>query len=101
MLQQGKASDALPELKRANQLKPAMPETLYSPGKPASLAGDSATAEKAWLRVVELEKGTSLTAQAHFALAGLFRKQGRAEQARREMQEFQRLQNTIGPPRSE
>ena len=47
MLHQGKASDALPELKRANQLKPAMPETLYSLGKAASLTGDSATAEKA------------------------------------------------------
>ena len=52
LLQQGKASDALPELKRANQLKPEMPETLYSLGKAASLAGDSATAEKAWLKVV-------------------------------------------------
>jgi ATP/maltotriose-dependent transcriptional regulator MalT len=66
-----------------------------------SLAGDSATAEQAWLKVVELEKGTALAAQAHFGLAGLYRKQGKAEQARREMQEFEKLQNTIGPPRSE
>jgi tetratricopeptide (TPR) repeat protein len=101
LLQQGNASDALPELKRANQLKPEMPETLYSLGKAASLAGDSATAEKAWLKVIELEKNTSLAAQAHFGLAGLYRKQGKAEQARREMQEFQKLQSTIGPPRSE
>ncbi len=101
LLQQGKASDALPELKRANQLKPEMPETLYSLGKAASLAGDSATAEKAWLKVIELEKNTSLAAQAHFGLVGLYRKQGKAEQARREMQEFQKLQSTIGPPRSE
>ncbi len=101
LLQQGKASEALPELKRANELKPEMPETLYSLGKAASLAGDSATAEKSWLKVIEIEKSTSLAAQAHFALAGLYRKQGKAEQARREMQEFQKLQNTIGPPRSE
>jgi tetratricopeptide (TPR) repeat protein len=101
LLQQGKASDALPELKRANQLKPEMPETLYSLGKAASLAGDSATAEKAWLKVIELEKNTSLAAQSHFVLAGLYRKRDKAEQARREMQVFQKLQSTIGPPRSE
>jgi tetratricopeptide (TPR) repeat protein len=101
LLQQGKTSEALPELKRANELKPEMPETLYSLGKAASLAGDSATAEKAWLKVIELEKNTSLAAQAHFGLAALYRKQGKTEQARHEMQEFQKLQTTIGPPRSE
>jgi tetratricopeptide (TPR) repeat protein len=53
---QGKANDALPELKRANELKPQMPETLYSLGKAASLAGDSATAEKAWLKVIDSRK---------------------------------------------
>jgi tetratricopeptide (TPR) repeat protein len=101
LLRQGKANEALPELKRANELKPQMPETLYSLGKAAPLAGDSATAEKAWLKVIELEKNTSLAAQAYFGLAGLYRKQDKAEQARREMQEFQKLQNTIGPPRTE
>jgi tetratricopeptide (TPR) repeat protein len=101
LLQQGKASEALPELKRANELKPEMLETLYSLGKAASLAGDNATAEKAWLKVVELEKSALLAAQAHFWLAGLYRKQGKAEQARHEMQGFQKLQSTIGPPRSE
>lgn len=101
LLQQGKAGDALPELKRANDLKPDMPETLYSLGKAASLDGDSATAEKAWLQVIELEKNTALAAQAHFGLAGLYRKQGKTARAQHEMQEFQKLQNAIGPPRSE
>jgi tetratricopeptide (TPR) repeat protein len=101
LLQQGKAHDALSELKRANGLKPDMPETLYSLAKAASLDGDSATAEQVWLRVVELEKNTALAAQAHFGLAALYRKQGKSAQARHEMQEFQKLQNTIGPPRSE
>jgi tetratricopeptide (TPR) repeat protein len=101
LLQQGRAHGALPELKRSNDLKPEMPETLYSLGKAASLDGDSATAEQAWLKVVELEKETSLAAQAHFGLAGLYRKQGKTAPAQREMQEFQRLQSTIGPPRSE
>ena len=101
LLQQGRARDALPELKRSNELKADMPETLYSLGKAASLAGESAPAEKSWLRVIELEKNTSLAAQAHFGLAGLYRKQGKADLAQHEMQEFQKLQNTIGPPRSE
>ena len=101
LVQQGKAAEALPELKRSNDLKPDMPETLYSLGKAASLSGDPATAEKAWTRVIELEKETSLAAQSHFGLAALYRKQGKAQLAQREMQEFQRLQSTIGPPRSE
>jgi tetratricopeptide (TPR) repeat protein len=101
LLQQGKATDALAELKRANDRKPDMPETLYALGKAASLTGDAQTAEKAWTRVIELEKGTSLAAQAHFGLAALYRKQGKTQQAQHEMQEFQRLQSTIGPPRSE
>jgi tetratricopeptide (TPR) repeat protein len=101
LLQQGKATEALEELKRANDRKPDMPETLYSLGKAASLSGDAQTAEKVWTRVIEIEKETSLAAQAHFGLAGLYRKQGKAQQAQHEMQEFQRLQSTIGPPRSE
>jgi tetratricopeptide (TPR) repeat protein len=101
LLQQGKVREALPELERSNTLKPEMPETLYSLGKAASLNGDPAAAEKAWLKVIELEKETSLAAQAHFGLAGIYRKQGKAAQAQHEMQEFQQLQSTIGPPRSE
>jgi hypothetical protein len=54
-------------LKRSNDLKPEMPETLYSLGKAASLDGDSATAEQAWLKVIGLEKNTSLAVQAHCA----------------------------------
>jgi tetratricopeptide (TPR) repeat protein len=101
ILQQGRAREALPELKRSNELKPEMPETLYSLGKAASLNGDAASEERAWLKVIELEKNSSLAAQAHFGLANLYRKQGKTAQAQHEMQEFQELQNTIGPPRSE
>ena len=101
LLQQGKTQEAFAELKRANDLKPDMPETLYSLGKAASLTGDAATAEKSWTKVIELEKDTSLAAQAHFGLAGLYRKQGKTQQAQHEMQEFQKLQSTIGPPRSQ
>lgn len=101
LLQQGKSQDALIELKRSNELKPEMPETLYSLGKAALLGGEGSTAEQSWLKVVELEKDTALAAQSHFGLAGLYRKQGKTAQAQHEMQEFQKLQGTIGPPRSE
>jgi tetratricopeptide (TPR) repeat protein len=102
LLQQGKVKDAVAELKRADALQPEMSETLYSLGKAATLAGDGSAAEHALLKVVELEKNTgALAAQSHFALAALYRKQGQAVKARHEMEEFQKLQSTIGPPRSE
>ena len=93
LLQQGKVKEARAELIRSDGLQPEMPETLYSLGKAASLEGDSAAAEKAWKKVVELENGTPLAAQAHFALAGLYRKQSKPEQAEHEMEEFKKLQN--------
>lgn len=98
LLQQGKVKEARTELKRSDALEPEMPETLYAIGKAAALENDSAAAEKAWTRVVELEKGSALAAQAHFALAGLYRKQGKTEAAEREMTEFKKLQNTSTPP---
>jgi hypothetical protein len=74
---------------------------LYSLGKAASLDGDAATADKAWAKVIDLEKETSLAAQSHFGLPALYRKPGKTAQAQHELQEFERLQHTIGPPRSE
>jgi tetratricopeptide (TPR) repeat protein len=92
LLQQGKAQAARVELERSDRLKPEMPETLYSLGKAASLEGDVAAAEKAWTRVIELEKRSPLTAQAHFGLANIYRKQGKLQEASREMEEFKKLQ---------
>jgi tetratricopeptide (TPR) repeat protein len=95
LLQQGKAHEARQVLERADQLKPDMPETLYSLGKAASLDSNAAAAEKAWTRVIELEKESSLAAQAHFGLANLYRKQGNAAKAQHEMQEYKRLQDRV------
>jgi len=97
MLQQGKVREARVELTRSDKLLPEMPETLYSLGKAASLEGDPVSAEKDWKKVIELEKATSLAGQAHFALAALYRKQGKAQEAAHEMQEFKKLQNTAAP----
>lgn len=100
LLQEGKAREARIELQRSDRLQPDMPETLYSLGKAASLAGDPAAAEKAWTKLLSIEKGSNLAAQTHFALAGLYRKQGKTAEAKREMQEFQKLQNPATQPES-
>jgi tetratricopeptide (TPR) repeat protein len=91
LLQQGKAREARTELERANRLLPDMPETLYSLGKAAALGADLPAAEKAWTILLSIEKNSSLAAQTHFALAGLYRKQGKTAEAERETQEFQKL----------
>ncbi len=97
LLQQGKAHEAREELARADHLQPGMPEILYALGKATSLEGDSAAAESAWVRLLTIEKESSLAAQTHFALAALYRKQGKKAQAESQMQEFQRLQKLIQP----
>jgi tetratricopeptide (TPR) repeat protein len=103
LLQEGKGKEARAELERSDELRPDMPETLYSLGKAASLVGDSSVAEKSWLRLLAVEKDTSLAAQAHFSLATLYRKEGNAAKAQHEMQEYQKLQgkvtDTQNPPK--
>lgn len=91
LLEQGKIPQAKAELARADHLRPAMPETLYARGKAESLSGDSAAAEKSWLQLLAIEKNTPLAAQTHFALATLYRKQGKSADAEREMEAYQRL----------
>ena len=98
LLEQGKAHEARAELLRADRLMPEMPETLYSLGKAASLEGDAAAAEKSWTKLLSIEKQSALAAQAHFGLAGLYRKQGKTAEAQREMQEFQKLQSSANQP---
>lgn len=94
LLEQGKAHEAREELRRADHLLPDMPEVLYSLGKASSLEGDTATAEKEWTKLLTIEQQSSLAAQAHFGLAGIYRKQGKKEEAQREMKAFESLQNS-------
>ncbi len=93
LLQEGKSHEAREELIRADHLRPDMPEVLYSLGKAAMLESDQAAAEKSWLRLLSIEKESDLAAQTHYALAGLYRRQGKKPEAEREMQEFKKLQN--------
>lgn len=98
LLEQGKVHEAHEELARADRLLPDMPETLYSLGKADSLEGDASAAEKAWTKLLTIEKESPLAAQAHFGLAGIYRKQGKTADAQREMQEFQKLQGDASQP---
>jgi tetratricopeptide (TPR) repeat protein len=91
-LQQGKFQEAVRELKRSDDLRPDMSDTLYSLGKAAIFTGDSVTAERALVSVIRLERESPLAAQAHYSLAGLYRRQGKIEDAAREMKEFHLLQ---------
>jgi tetratricopeptide (TPR) repeat protein len=92
LLQQGKVNEARRELERASRLAPGMADVLYAIGKAASLDGDKAAAEKAWLAVLQIEKDGPVAGQAHFGLAGVYRERGDAAKADAEMKEFQRLQ---------
>ena len=94
LLQEGKLNAARAELAKADRLRPEMPETLYLVGKAASLAGDSGAAAQAWERLLSVERDGPLAAQAHFGLATLYRKEGKAAEAEREMQAFRASQKT-------
>ncbi len=89
LLQDGNVHEALLELRRADHLQPDMPEMLYSLGKAESSEGNFAAAEKAWNRVIELEKTGDLASQSHFGLAAMYRKQGKGADAAREMKAFE------------
>lgn len=97
LLEQGKANEARAELIRANKLMPDMPETLYALGKAAFLEGDNAAAEKSWTKLLSIEKQSPLAAQAHFGLAGIYRKEGKTAEAKQEMEAFESLQPSTPP----
>lgn len=97
LLKKGQIREARTHLERANQLKPEMPETLYEMGKAAALENDSAMAERALLRVAELEVSGPLAESAHLQLAQLYRKQGKAIEADRHMRRFRELQLSRQP----
>jgi tetratricopeptide (TPR) repeat protein len=92
-LQLGKFHDAREALTHSDQLRGDMPETLYQLGKAAAMDGDATMAQKSWEHVLTLEKSTLLAAQAHFGLAGIYRKQGKTADADHEMEEFRKLQS--------
>ena len=91
LLQEGKIAEAGSELERANKLRPEMPQTLFALGKANSLSGNTTGAEAAWKQVIAAEPAGPLAAQAHFGLAGIYRKQGKSAEAAREMEAYKKL----------
>jgi hypothetical protein len=51
-------------------------------------------------RVIETEKDTPLAGQAYLALAQIHRRQGKTEQAARDMQEYRKIQALAARPPS-
>ncbi|HLV87945.1 MAG TPA: tetratricopeptide repeat protein [Candidatus Sulfotelmatobacter sp.] len=94
LLQQGKTKEALIELERSDKLQPQMPETLYALGKSEWLDGNVSGAEKSWTQLLSIEQEGELAAQTHFALAALYRKQGKSTEAAHEMELFQKLKQS-------
>src|SRR5271163_3827719 len=93
LLQLGKFHEAREALVHSDQLREDMPETLYQLGKAAAMDGDETTAQQSWQHLLSLERNTTLAAQAHFGLSGIYRKQGKSADADREMEEFRKLQS--------
>lgn len=98
LTQQGKMKEAAEELKRSDSLSPDMPETLYALGKAAAIS-DPSVAAHSLERVIELEKDTPLAGQACLVLAQIHRRQGKAEQAAHDMENYRKIQTlTAHPP---
>jgi len=89
LLNRGLVPGALAELQRADRLHPGMPETLLELGKATAAAGELALAEKLLQQVLEREQASRLAESAHYQLAQVYRKLGRAADADREMKRFQ------------
>jgi tetratricopeptide (TPR) repeat protein len=99
LLQQGKMKEAAEELKRSDSLSPGMPETLYALGRAAATT-EPDVAEHSLQHVIEIEKDTALAGQAFLVLAQIHRRQGKTEQAARDMQDYRRIQALAAHPPS-
>jgi tetratricopeptide (TPR) repeat protein len=101
LLQLGKMKEAAAELQRSDAMRPDMSETLFALGR-AEAVSNPKEAVQSLKRVIELEKDLPLAGQANLVLAGIHRKQGNAQQAAEEMQEFHRIEaltkSRLSPP---
>ncbi len=91
LLNRGESAGALQQLRRANELKPEMPETLIELGKAEAASGNLPQAEKALLEVVALEPQSALAETAHFQLSQIYRRGARIVDADRENTLFREL----------
>jgi len=93
LLNRGELRGSIAELERANALRPGMPETLLELGKARVASGDLNTGEKLLREVIKQESDSGLAETAHFQLAHIYRKLGRAAEADSEMKRYQEIRN--------
>ncbi len=91
LLNRGQVKEAVSELERSDKLQPDMPETLVELGKATVSAGDLPAAANIFRKVLSVEQNSQLAATAHFQLAQIYRKLGKAAEADSEMRLFQQL----------
>lgn len=91
LLQQDNPKEALAELKRANQLGPGTPAILLALGQAALKQRDNDLAKTALTELIGKDNTSDLAAQAHAALAILYRQAGQTGDADRETAEYEKL----------
>jgi tetratricopeptide (TPR) repeat protein len=90
-LERGQGRAALQELGHADRLRPDSPPILLALGKAALAAQDTARAEAAWMKLLGLDKKSSVAASAHKELSELYRHAGKSQEADREMAAYEQL----------
>lgn len=84
----GELDAALNALRRAETLRPGMPETLFELGRAEALAGSLAEADSRFRRVIEIDEDSELANSARYHRARILQKLGRMAEAREEMKKF-------------
>ena len=87
----GRTTEAIVELRRADAVQPGVPETLIELGKALTASGDAASAEPLLQKALSKVQAGDLAASAHFQLANIYYKLGRAADADRETKAFRQL----------
>jgi tetratricopeptide (TPR) repeat protein len=95
LLKSGRASEATIYWEKSILLAPKMADSYFQPGKAFSDEGQFEQAEKSWLKVIQLEPATRITAPTHYQLAQPYQKQERNQEAEKELELFRKLQGSL------
>ncbi len=93
LLKKGEPREALAELRRSDQLRPDMLDTLLDLGKAYLMENQIEPAEKAFRRILALDDSGEIAGAAHLQLSQICRKLGRAEEAEQHLKRFRELSN--------
>lgn len=93
LLREGQAREAITALAQVDKLRPNTPEVLLSLGNAYLSVNDAGSARDSWLRVLVIDQKSEWAAQAHMALASLYRSTGKMAQADSELAAYQQITN--------